>query len=65
MGKVCEICGKGKMSGNLVSHSNRKTRRTWAPNVQQYSEVINGTPVKLNVCSRCKRSIKHGKITLG
>ena len=27
MGKFCEVCGKGKMSGNNVSHSNRKTKR--------------------------------------
>ena len=25
MSKVCVVCGKAKMSGNLVSHSNRKT----------------------------------------
>ena len=31
MGKYCEVCGKGVVYGNNVSHSNRKTRRTWAP----------------------------------
>ncbi len=30
MGKFCEICGKGVVYGNNVSHSNRKTRRTAA-----------------------------------
>ena len=35
MSRVCSVCGKGKMSGNQVSHSNRKTRRSWAPNVQK------------------------------
>ena len=34
MGKYCEVCNKGVMSGNLVSHSNRKTKRGWAPNIQ-------------------------------
>ena len=34
MGKFCEVCKKGTMSGNLVSHSNRKTKRSWAPNIQ-------------------------------
>ena len=34
MGKFCEICEKGTLNGNNVSHSNRKTHRTWAPNVQ-------------------------------
>ena len=39
MGKYCEICKKGVMSGNLVSHSNRKTRTTWAPNIQTVHAV--------------------------
>ena len=26
MSKVCEICGKGKMSGKNVSHSNQKRK---------------------------------------
>ena len=35
MGKFCEVCEKGTLNGNLVSHSNRKTHRLWAPNVQR------------------------------
>ncbi len=58
MGKFCEVCGKGAMSGNLVSHSNRKTRRIWAPNVQRVNVIVNGTPKKMNVCTRCLRSGK-------
>ncbi|MDD3864570.1 MAG: L28 family ribosomal protein, partial [Eubacteriales bacterium] len=27
MSRKCEICGKGQVSGNNVSHSNRHTRR--------------------------------------
>ena len=58
MGKICEVCGKGVMSGNLVSHSNRKTKRSWAPNIQSVRVVIDGKPQKLNVCTRCLRSGK-------
>ena len=58
MGKFCEVCNKGMMSGNLVSHSNRKTKRAWAPNVQTVRVVVNGTPRKMNVCTRCLRSGK-------
>ena len=50
------------MSGNLVSHSNRKTRTSWAPNIQTVHVVINGKPTKLNVCTRCLRS---GKVVRG
>ena len=46
------------MSGNLVSHSNRKTKRGWAPNIQSVHVVIDGRPQKMNVCTRCLRSGK-------
>ncbi len=33
MSKVCQITGKKRMVGNKVSHSNRKTKRTFEPNL--------------------------------
>jgi len=56
MAKYCEVCHKGVVSGNNVSHSNRKTKRKWAPNVQKVSVVENGTKMKKYVCTRCLRS---------
>ena len=58
MGNYCEVCNKGSMSGNLVSHSNRKAKRQWAPNVQRVRVIVDGTPRKMNVCTRCLRSGK-------
>ena len=58
MGKFCEICGKGVVYGNNVSHSNRKTRRTWAPNTQKVRVLVNGVPKHMSVCTRCLRSKK-------
>lgn len=34
MSKVCQVTGKGPMSGNNVSHANNKTRRRFLPNLQ-------------------------------
>ena len=56
MGKFCQVCEKGTMSGHKVSHSNRKSNRTWAPNVQNIRVVKKGRPMRLNVCTRCLRS---------
>ncbi len=56
MGKFCEVCAKGQMVGHNVSHSNRKTSHAWAPNVQKVRVVVDGRPMKLNVCTRCLRS---------
>ena len=58
MGKFCEVCAKGSMSGHNVSHSNRKTNRIWAPNVQRVRVVVDGQAKRLNVCTRCLRSGK-------
>ncbi len=56
MGKFCEVCEKGTMSGHKVSHSNRKSNRVWAPNVQRVRVLLNGSPRRLNVCTRCLRN---------
>ena len=36
MSRVCEVTGKSPMSGNNVSHSHRKTRRRFLPNVRKH-----------------------------
>ena len=44
MSRVCSVCGKGKLSGNLVSHSNRKTPKLYEANLQKVSvKKENGT----------------------
>ncbi|GAB1475293.1 50S ribosomal protein L28 [Bacillota bacterium] len=60
MSNKCEVCGKGQVSGNNVSHSNRHTRRKWNPNIQTVRVDENGTVLRKKVCTRCMRS---GKIT--
>ncbi len=58
MARHCEVCGKGMISGNKVSHSNRHTRRTWLPNIRTVRAIVNGTPQRVQVCTRCLRSGK-------
>jgi len=48
-------------AGNNVSHSHRKTRRMWKPNIQKVFVEINGARKKMNVCTRCLRSGKVKK----
>lgn len=33
MSRVCQVTGKGPVSGNNVSHANNKTRRRYLPNL--------------------------------
>ena len=35
MSRVCQVTGKGALSGNNVSHANNKTRRRWLPNLHE------------------------------
>lgn len=35
MARVCDLTGKRPISGNSVSHSNRKTKRRFLPNLQK------------------------------
>jgi large subunit ribosomal protein L28 len=60
MASVCEICGKKPSFGMNVSHSHRRTKRRWNPNIQRVRALVGGTPKRVNVCTGCLRS---GKIT--
>lgn len=54
----CDVCSKDMLFGLKVSHSNKKTNRSWKPNVRKVRIIDNGTPKSVNVCTRCLRSNK-------
>ena len=56
----CDICNKEIAFGIQVSHSHRRSNRTWKPNVKKVKAIVNGSPRRINVCTRCLRS---GKVT--
>jgi large subunit ribosomal protein L28 len=56
MAKRCDICGKGPMAGNNVSHAMNKTKRRWLPNLQPVRIDAAGTHVTARVCTQCIRS---------
>lgn len=39
----CDVCGKGVAFGIKVSHSHRRSNRTWKPNVRKVRAVVNGS----------------------
>jgi len=55
---VCEICNKNRQRGNKVSHSNRHSKRGWKPNIRKVKAIVDGSPKRINVCTRCLRSDK-------
>ncbi|MGYP002524545044 len=61
MSRVCSVCGKGRLSGNKVSHSNRKTPRLYSANVQKVRVAnANGSAEYAYVCTKC---LKANKVT--
>lgn len=59
MARKCDICGKKPIVGFKVSHSNRKTKRRWLPNLHKMKVLVDGKVKKLNVCMKC---LKAGKV---
>lgn len=58
MSRACAICGKTRGTGHNVSHSERKTNRTWRPNLQRVRVKWQGGARRLYVCTRCLRGGK-------
>ena len=58
MSRVCDVCGKGPMVGNNVSHAHNKTKKVWYPNLQKMRVVDSktGAVKRIKVCTRCLRS---------
>ena len=54
----CDVCGKGVAFGITVSHSHRRSNRTWKPNIRKVKAIVNGTPKTIHACTRCLRSGK-------
>ncbi len=61
MSRVCELTGKGPMSGNTVSHANNKSRRRFLPNLNEVTMIsdVLGQSFKLRVSAAGLRSVDH------
>ncbi|MEN3931580.1 50S ribosomal protein L28 [Microvirga sp. W0021] len=61
MSRRCELTGKAVLSGHLVSHSNRKTKRKFLPNlcnVTLQSETLQRS-VRFRIAAASLRSVEH------
>lgn len=73
MSRICELCGKGPLTGNKIVrhglakykggiglHTTAVTRRRFLPNLHTVHAIVNGTTKRMRVCAAC---IKHGCVT--
>ncbi|MDQ0506318.1 50S ribosomal protein L28 [Xanthobacter agilis] len=61
MSRRCDLTGKAVLTGHLVSHSNRKTKRRFLPNlcnVTLQSEILNRS-VRLRISANALKSVDH------
>lgn len=61
MSRICELTGKGRMTGNNVSHAKNRTKRVFLPNLQKVtlmSEKLDRS-FKFRVSTAGLRSVEH------
>lgn len=59
----CQVTGRGPLTGNRISHSGKRTKRRWKPNLQRrrYWLASEGRWIRLRVSTRGMKTIdKHG-----
>ncbi len=59
MSKVCQLSGKRPQVGNNVSHSERKTRRRFLPNVstKRIVDPVSGETIRVKLSTRAARTL--------
>ena len=61
MTRRCELTGKLPMSGNLRSHAENKTKRTFRPNLVNVTLMSDALKrrFRLKICAHALRSVEH------
>src|SRR6187401_1706233 len=61
MSRRCDLTGKTAQVGHKVSHSNRKTKRRFLPNLLNVTMISDalGRSVKLRVAANALRTVDH------
>lgn len=59
MAKRCEICGKGPIFGNRVSHANNRSSRKWLPNLKKVRVKTEEGTKTIKICTSCLQGGFH------
>jgi len=67
MSKICDICGKGYLKGNLVPRGvgKRVTRRTTMrqqPNLRVKRLDLGGNTISVQMCTSCLKRLKKDSV---
>jgi large subunit ribosomal protein L28 len=61
MSRRCDLTGKAALSGHKVSHSNRKTKRRFLPNLCSVTLISDtlGRSVRMRISANALKSVDH------
>ena len=62
MSRSCELCNRGTVVANHVSHSNIHTKRVQKINLKKVRILINGEVKRMRVCTSCFSKIERPHI---
>ena len=62
MSRICDVCGKGPLNGNLRSHAMNASKRKYYPNLQSIRAEINGQIRPIKICASCLKTNKIKKV---
>lgn len=70
MAGKCDICGKSTVFGRNIRHRHAgrwerkapRTNRVFRPNVHKQTIHIDGRPLKVNICTRCLRTLSKAPV---
>jgi len=62
MSRVCDICGKGPLAGNNVSHAANKVKRRFLPNLQRIRVKSGDDTIRITVCTKCIKNPKFQRV---
>jgi len=55
--KQCFKCKKVQQAGNLVSHSHKKSKRNFLPNLQKRTLKVGENKIKVTLCTSCLKKV--------
>ncbi len=67
MSRVCEVCGKGYLKGNLVPRgvgrrvTNRAIKKQ-QPNLRKKKIEIDGQTMRVSICTSCLKRMKYNRL---
>lgn len=58
MSRKCDICGKGALAANSISHAHNVNHKRQLPNIKVVHINVSGNRKKIKTCTSCLRSGK-------